>query len=88
MPHLGHSTITSDLVCRDKVTPNAINTYQKVMLSIYNAVDEPELAEHLRIAYDVGPSVYAKDIAARNAEAAKRGSSRNGHVLGKRAPQR
>ena len=55
--------------CRDKVTPNSLRTYHNVMLSIFSAVDEKEIAEHFKLAYELKVTdAYAKDIAAQQAE--------------------
>jgi hypothetical protein len=55
------------LLCRDKVTPNSLGTYRKVVQSIRSAIDEGEIAAQFRIAYLVNKAAYAKDIAAQEA---------------------
>ena len=61
--------VTAFYVCRDKDTPNALTTYHKVMLSIFSAIDEAEIAEQFEMSYEIGHKVYARDIAQRTAEA-------------------
>lgn len=57
-------TITDAWLYRDKETPNALDTYRKVVLSIRSAIDEGEISDQFHIAYQVNKADYAKDIAA------------------------
>jgi hypothetical protein len=64
--------------CRDKDMPNAVQTYHKVMLSIFTAIDDADIADQFGFAYEIGAAVYKKDIAQRDAEAAKMAATRGG----------
>jgi hypothetical protein len=56
------------MCCRDKDTPNALATYHKVMISIFSAIDEEDLAEQFELAYMNGDQIYKKDITAQQRE--------------------
>lgn len=63
------------LWCRDKETPNALNTYLKVVKSIVSAIDEHDIQEQFKLAYMLGKDRYAKDIAGQRAMAKQRPGS-------------
>lgn len=55
------------VACRDKETPNALNTYMKVVKSIVSAIDDQDIEQQFKLAYMIGTEKYAKDIAGQRA---------------------
>eukprot|EP00892_Ulva_mutabilis_P007765 jgi/Ulvmu1/5360/UM022_0154.1 len=61
---------------KDKETPNALNTYMKVVKSIVSAIDDHDIEEQFKLAYMIGTEKYAKDIARQRAADKNRHGSR------------